>query len=516
MSEPGGTFQDVVTGGVGSPTEIVVSDESPALRPKVYRAIAWSSGASVFIQIISFSAALVVTRLVSPTDFGRMALAVVVVGFFGIISETGLATSLTQRHQIDRRHESAAFYVQVAASAGAAIVIVLGSGLLADLMRQPAIRLVLVLLGCGLVVGSLGAVPRAILIRDLKMQRIAMIDVSTVITSGVVGVTLAMLGYGVWALAWAAVCSAGVSVLGGYLATGWTPAAKFSRTAARDLFVFARPFYGYTLINYLVRNGDNFLVGRFLGPLQLGLYSRAYALLLVPTRQTTSVIGGSLQVSLARFASDKPRSRRVYLEACSHIVFIVMPVMTFGAILTADFVRIVLGPQWVAAIPTIQILAIVGIVEPLVATCGWLYFAQGRADLSLRVSLLLGPLYLAAIAVGVAAGSAASVAMAYLLISVALAPVLLATAGGLIGIRLRDYARCCRGAFVSSLGAGACVLASRQLLVDSSSVTRLIVGLAVGSVVYLLLARAFKLPQLVMALDLLARKFGRQKPEAQA
>ncbi|MDB5243807.1 MAG: polysaccharide biosynthesis protein, partial [Spirosoma sp.] len=298
--EAPGAVQALVVTGNDPPTESGASDVATPLRPKVYRAIAWSSGASVSIQIVSFSSALVVTRLVSPTDFGRMALASVVVGVFGIISETGLATSLTQRHHIDRRHESAALYIQVAASTGAATLIVLGSGLLADLVRQPSLRLVLVLLGCGLVVGSLGAVPRAILTRDLKMNRMAVIDVSTVITSGVVGVMLAALGYGVYALAWAAVCSAGVSVIGGYLATRWTPALTLSRTAARELFVFARPFYGYTLINYLVRNGDNLLVGRFLGPLQLGLYSRAYALLLVPTRQTTSVIGGSLQVSLAR------------------------------------------------------------------------------------------------------------------------------------------------------------------------------------------------------------------------
>jgi O-antigen/teichoic acid export membrane protein len=196
----------------------------------------------------------------------------------------------------------------------------------------------------------------------------------------------------------------------------------------------------------------------------------------------------------------------VYLEACSHIAFVAMPAMTLVAVLPGEFVRFVMGSQWEAAIPTVRILAIVGIVEPVAATSGWLFFAQGRADLSFRWGLLLGPVYILAFAIGVAGGSATSVALAYLGASALIVPVLLKISGSLVGVQLSDHIRTWGPTALSALGGGAVAYCVKLALQGQPDVVVLSLAGLAGGLVYLALARSMNVPQV----DLI-RRFVRQK-----
>ena len=460
------------------------------------KAIAWSGVGATVTQVISFAGALVVIRLVSPAQFGVMALAVAVAGLATTLADTGLSTAIAQRSEVTRSHESSAFWLQLLVSTAVTGAVIALSRPLAGLFHNPSMRAPLVALSCCLVLQGLSAVPRALLVRSLQMNRLAVIDMVAAASGALVGLLTALAHHGVWALVSTTVTLTTVSAVGAFLASGWLPARSLGRTALRDLWGFARPLYGSVIVNYLVRNGDNMLIGRFLGPLQLGLYSRAYALLLVPTRQITGVVGGALQVTLSRIAGDKDRSRRIYLDTCGHIAFLTMPLMLLIAVLAEDFVPVVMGEQWAAAIPAVRILALVGVIEPLVSTCGWIYFAQGRTDLSFRISLLLGPLYLAAIGGGVYAGSATSASMAYLALNVITIPVLLASAGRLIDVRLRDYARAAGPALIAAGIAAAAAAGTQRLLLlaGEPAALRLVAAAATGGLTYLLTARRLGLP----------------------
>ena len=481
-----------------------MADGSTGLRSRTVRAIAWTSVSSLLTQVLTFSSALVLIRLISPSDFGTMAIAIAVIGLAVVVADTGLSTALVQRADCTRAASSSVFWVQLTVSVAMTALTVSLAGPLAALFHSPAVQPILVALAVTLPMQGLSAVPRALVVRELRMGHIATVDILAALSSAVIGVVAALLHQGVWALVYAAQAWAGVSVLGAVLAARWLPAWTINRTDLRELASFARPFYGTVLITYLIRNGDNMLIGRFLGSYQLGLYSRAYALLLVPSRQITGVVGSTLQISLARIAKDLERSRRVYLETCRHILFLTMPLMLFLAVIAEDFVPVVMGERWLPAIPTIRVLALVGILEPLAGTCGWLYYAQGRTDLGFRMSLIAGPVYLGAIGLGVYAGSATSAAMAYLLINIVMIPLLLARAGSLIGVRLRDHVRSARSIALASALTGLAVAGLQHLLASAgvAPALRLLAECVAGASSYLLFARLLKVEEAAMLFDL--------------
>ena len=472
--------------------------DEEGLRPRTFRAIAWGSLGSVTSQIVSFGAVLVVTRLLNPIDFGTMAIATAIAGLATTIADTGVAQALTQRDEITESEVNTAFWWQLTVGLLTGGVVFATAGLTADIFHRSGLRVLMVALACAIPVQAVGLIPRSLLVRKLQMNRTAVIDVISAVGSAAAGITAAILHRGVQALLLQALIAVVVTSIGGFLAAGWRPRASARWADLKGFSAFTGPLYGYKFVNYLVRNGDNILVGRFLGPFQLGLYSRAYTLLLFPSSQITSVVGGPMQVSLSRMAADKARSRRVYLETCRHIAFLAMPTMLFIAVLADDFVRTLMGPHWIKAIPAIRTLAIVGIVEPLATTCGWLYFAQSRTDLSFRLSMVGGPVYLAAIYLGVQGGSAFSVALSYLLVNILMIPVLLAYAGGLIGVRLRDYAREAQPALTNALLSGVFVYLSRQGMValGLSSYWRLPLAAGIGALIYLGLGSIRRLPEM--------------------
>jgi O-antigen/teichoic acid export membrane protein len=485
----------------------VGASDDQDLRPRTVRAIAWSSAASLVTQVITFGSALVVTRLVAPADFGRFALVLTLVGVVGTLSDTGLGTALVQRSAVSATETSSAFLFQAAVGIAASSSLVLTAGWTARLLQDESIQGVTAALACTVAMQGVASIPRSLLVRALQMRTIALIDTSAALCGSAVTVAMALSGGGVWSLAWGLLAGTSIATTATLASSPWRPFTSFRWSAVRPLFGFAGNYYGFTIVNYLIRNGDNLLVGRFLGNVQLGYYSRAYALLLVPSRHLSTVIGGSLQVGLARMASDHERSRRVYLEACQHIAFVAMPVMLTIAILAPDFVPVVMGEQWTEAVPSVRLLALAGVVEPIATTCGWLYFAQGRADLMLKISLLFGPLFIGAIAFGVSLGSSTAVAGTYLIATSLVIPVLLSVAGSLIGLRLRDYARAIRPTLLSALSAGAGAWAVRYLLEQGGAprLLRLLLGSLVGGAVFLGVAQRLDVPELTILRSLLGR-----------
>jgi O-antigen/teichoic acid export membrane protein len=487
-------------------------DLTKDLRPRTVRAIAWTSAGSLLSQAVTFGSALIVTRIISPGDFGRVALASVVVGILSTVSDTGLGTALVQKGDITKAEERTALTIQSVIGLVAATLLILTSRPLAGLLGSSDLEHLIAALALTIPLQSLASVPRSLLVRVLRMRAVATTDATSALAGASFMVAGAMAGLGAWSLVGGLLTSAAVSTCIVLWLSRQSLRVGFDREALRTLAAFARPFYGYTIVNFLIRNGDNLLVGRFLGTYQLGLYSRAYALLLVPSRQVTSVIGGSLQVALARIASDKERSRRAYLEACEHIAFVVMPVMVTITILASDFVPVVMGEQWHDAIPAVRLLALAGILEPVATTAGWLYFAQGRSDVMFRLSLLFAPLYFVAFGIGVALGSASSAAAAYAVVSALMIPLILSKAGALINLRLRDYLRALRPSLLATVLSGAGMGVARYALVENGAAApvRLLTSAAVGGVLFLLAAHRLGAPETRMLLRLLARAHSRR------
>jgi O-antigen/teichoic acid export membrane protein len=207
------------------------------------------------------------------------------------------------------------------------------------------------------------------------------------------------------------------------------------------MVTFGGNLTGFTTINYFSRNLDNLLIGRVWGAQQLGLYSKAYQLMMLPIDQINMPVGSVAVPALSRLTDTPDRYRLAYLRMLEKVAIVTMPAVALMIGSSDWVVRIVLGPQWSEASRIFVLLGITGLFQPIANTTGWLHLAQGRGDRMLQWGLISGPLTMGSIIVGMPWG-AVGVAAAYMAVKLCITDPLLFWFVGRSGpVRTMDFYR---------------------------------------------------------------------------
>jgi PST family polysaccharide transporter len=249
------------------------------------------------------------------------------------------------------------------------------------------------------------------------------------------------------------------------------------------------------VINYWARSSDNLLVGKFMGSDALGIYSRAYSLMLMPFNQVINVIAPVMFPVFSTIQRDRERVRRAFLRVIRLMTFITFPMMLGLLVVAEPFVLGLLGAKWSGVIPLIQILAVVGMTQTLCNPTGWIYASQGRTDWMFWWGVGGSGFLILAIVVGVLCGSVKTVALAYLFGNLIITAPCLAIPGRLIDMKLQDIWQAIRGNLLCTVVMGGCVwLIGRVLPQDMASLFKLAVQVPAGILVYAALAYASRQP----------------------
>jgi PST family polysaccharide transporter len=263
-------------------------------------------------------------------------------------------------------------------------------------------------------------------------------------------------------------------------------------------------------INYWARQADDLLIGKFMGPAHLGIYGRAYATMMLPVREISSVLGRVLFPALSRMGNDKPRVREMYLECLGLIAFLSFPIMALLAA-TADSLIITLyGQQWERVATVLRIFCAVGAFQSLGTTVGYIYQSQGRTDWMLRWGLVASTLMIASFVVGIYIGSIEAVALCYAIVTVGiLSYPQFAVPGRLIGMTVFDVVRAVWQVAVCALIAALVVwLLGHYALRGQSPALTLAAQFPLGVLLYLALVRLLAPVHMTRVRELL---FARQK-----
>jgi PST family polysaccharide transporter len=281
--------------------------------------------------------------------------------------------------------------------------------------------------------------------------------------------------------------------------TRWAPDLRFEPGAAAGLWQFSSQFTAASVVNYCVRNLDNLLVGRFLGPAALGFYSQAYQLMLYPVQYVAALAGRVMFPALASVQADRDRLRRGYLRALRGIAALTCPLMLGAMVLAPDLFAVLYGPRWERSVFLFQVLCCLGMVQSIGTTVGWIYLATGRTDLMLRWMLLAAAIILPGFVIGLRWGGLEGLVIGYALTSGLLMVPSLLPAFRLIRLPLGEAAARLVPLFAAAAGMAAVVLALRRLLLATHSLampwietplTRLLIGLAASIIVYPALLQA--------------------------
>jgi O-antigen/teichoic acid export membrane protein len=422
------------------------------LRETTIRGVAWSLYGRVGTQVLQYGVSILMARLLSPSDFGRVGMVTVLTLFASVFVDFGIGAAVLERRDLSDEETDAAFSLTLAVGVAMTAIIVSLAPLVAMFYRNPALASLARVSALGFTLSSFGIVPRALLQRKLEVKRLAIIDFTGAGIGCLVGAALTLAGAGVWAIVFMPLAGSGSVAALAFIRSGWRPTRLFQFGAAKPLLRVSVHLLLFNIINYWARSLDNLLVGKRLGERELGYYARAYSVMLLPLSQITGVLGAGVLPAMAHAAVDKARVLRGYLDAMKMIAFVCLPTMTGLTLFAGPFVRTIYGEQWVPVIPILRVLAMLGFLQSLSSPTGWIYVSQGRTDRMARWGFGACSTLILAIIIGAWMGSALKVAWAYLIANVILVPIGIAYAGELIGLTLPALFRAIIPSIVATLG----------------------------------------------------------------
>jgi PST family polysaccharide transporter len=433
--------------------------------------------------LVTMVATVVLARLLTPEDYGLVGMVAVVTGFVSMFKDMGLSTATIQKAEISYEQVSTLFWVNVALSIAIMLLTIALAPAVARFYREPRLTLITIVFAGSFIFGGLTAQHEALLRRQMRFGALAAAEIISLFASILTGVVLAWRGAGYWALVFSQLALGFAYAVAVWSVCGWRPSLPRRYSGVRSMLVFGRNLTGFQIVNYFARNLDNMLIGRFWGSAQLGLYARAYQLLLLPIEQINTPIAAVAVPALSRLADEPERYRQAYLRILEKVAILTMPGMAF-MIATSDWVvLLLLGPRWMGVSRLFALLGIVGLVQPIANTAGWLFITQGRTAHMFQWGLIGSTIMIAAIIAGLpwgATGVAASYSVVFVLIIV---PLLFWFVGRRGPVRAGDFYRT-----IAPTGCAAlCVLAALLAFRRWVEVPHPLVGLVISFILMLVI-----------------------------
>lgn len=349
-------------------------------------AMRWSAGGQVGRQFLVLVTNILLARMLEPASFGIIGMALVFAGLADVFRETWLRPALVQAPVLGEDLLSSAFWLSVTIGAVLSLALVTLSPWISSLLGEVEISGLLMALALRFFVDGFALVHLSVAQRKLEMRWLAIVDFISLAAASLSALAAAALGLGPWSLV---MLWLGQSLLATTLllaSASWRPRLRFDWPALKNALGFASSSAGFGLLNYAARNVDNLLVGKFLGAAALGIYGRAYALLLYPLQTVTGTVGRVLFPSLARARGRSVEARALLLATFGGVAVLTFPASAGLAMVAPEFVRVVFGEPWLSMIPVLRWFCVASLVQSVVALSGHVFLATGRPDIQLRVS----------------------------------------------------------------------------------------------------------------------------------
>ena len=374
------------------------------LRHSAVRGVKWSAISRAGRLGTQFITTIILARLLSPEDFGLVGMAVIVIGFLGIFKDMGTSAAIIQRERIDDSLISSIFWVNIVFGLFVTFLLFAGASVIAWFYHESRLTPLMRALSFSFLLSGFGIVPNALMQRALAFKKLAKIELTAIISGSIVGIVLAFSGVGVWSLVIQSLTTAGLTTILLWLLGKWRPKLKFNWQEVKSISGYSLNLTGFNLLNYLARNADYLLIGRYLGATALGLYTLAYQILLFPVQSISAVIGRVMFPVYSKIQSDNKRFSRIYLDVASTIALFTFPLMTGLFLLAKPFISVTLGPKWQQVALLIQILAPVGAVQSIATTVGLIYQAKGKTDWLFRWGIFSVSVIIIAFIIGIQYG----------------------------------------------------------------------------------------------------------------
>lgn len=354
-------------------------DDSSLSRRAIRGAAVTVAGqvAKIGIQMLSV---VLLARLLSPTDYGLIAMVMAIVGVADIFRDFGLSSAAIQAPTLSRHQQSNLFWVNTALGAVLALLALAVAPGVALLYGQPALAAITMALAVNFLLNGMATQYRADLTRRMRFRQLATVDVVTPALSLVVAIVMALSGAGYWALVAQQVTQVGTMLIFVVVVCRWLPGRYRRDVPIRHFLRFGLRLAGSQVLGYVGNNTDTVALGLTVSPSQLGLYNRSYQLIMTPLGQIRGPLNTVAVPVLSRVQKDEPTFQSYVARGQMAMGYSLIVGLAVVAAASVPLVAILLGPQWSAAAPVLALLALGAAFQTLSYVGYWVYLTKGLVD----------------------------------------------------------------------------------------------------------------------------------------
>ena len=359
-----------------------------SLRQKTLSGIIWGFFEKFSTQLVTFIVGIILARLLSPSDYGLVAMVTVFVTISGVIVDSGFSSALIRKKDRTDLDYSTVFDINVGMSVIMASLLCLCAPLIASYFRQPIITKILYFDALYIFLGSFISVQGTKLYADLQFKARSTINVINSFAQGIVSIAMAITGCGVWSLIVPKIITIFSGAILYWHYQHWFPGYKFSKKSAVEMFAFESKLLISTIINVVYQNLYPIVIGKKFSSSDLGFYSKSSSFSSLPATTFTNVIGSVAFPVLSSIQNDKERLANAYRKMLRISAYILFPIMISLAVLARPFVVVLITEKWLPCVIMLQILCFDMMWYPIHALNLNLLQVSGRSELFLKLEII--------------------------------------------------------------------------------------------------------------------------------
>ena len=327
-------------------------------------------------------------RLLSPAEFGLMAMVAVVSSFLVVFQDLGITISLIQKEKLEEDDKQVVFWLMFLTSIFLALILFISSEAIANFYNEQKVKNIAKLLSLNILFGAFGSVNSALLRREMKFKEISLYRTFSVIVGATIAIALAYSGMGVWSLVWQSLTVTIFFSLLISIKSGFTPSFKFSWSTLKEHVSFGLPLFGSRALTYFSKNTDKFVIGKIMTSSDLGNYTRAMNLVYLPIHKLSMIFTSVMYVTLTKIKSDKNKSLKIYGFIVRSTMYFIAPFVAWFYFSAQELVLLLFGTKWLAIVELMKIFIFLVILHLVAVLRGNIVVAQGRPELEFRFNII--------------------------------------------------------------------------------------------------------------------------------
>ena len=359
-----------------------------SLREKTITGFKWSFLDNIWKTGGQFVIGIILTRLLSPEDFGLIGMITIFIVIGQSLTNSGFGQALIQKKNADNVDFSTVYYFNIVASLVIYFILFFSAPLIANFYNQPLLVILIKVICLSFVIDALGRIHVVYLEKKLDFKSQSIIGIISVVVAGVISITMAYTGFGVWALVAHTVLRSVVTTILFWWVSSWRPLLAFSKKSLKSLFMFGSKILVAGLMNSIFQNIYYLIIGRVFSAQSLGYFTRASQFKDMPVLTLTSVIQKVTFPVFSEIQDDNEKLISGYTRAIRLLSAVVLPLMGFIIIASEPLIEIVLGEKWLPVVPYLNVMAAYGWMHIIYVMNHQIITVKGRSDYYLQIKVI--------------------------------------------------------------------------------------------------------------------------------